>query len=67
MLKILLYLASAVPVFLFVKTVFFKRSHALKAASSNFDKQVGYLALAILTILGASVVYFLIHTWMAKP
>ena len=62
LLKIIVYLASAIPVFLFVRSVFFRRSEALKAASSSFNRQVGYLAAGILSILAISVIYFLAQT-----
>ncbi len=59
-LKILLFLASALPVFLLIKSVLFKRSRGLKAAASNFDRQVGYLSVGIAAVLGVFVIYYIL-------
>ena len=58
MLKIVLFLVSAAPIFLLVKSLLFKRHSGAKAAVSNFNKQVGYLSAGIATFL---VVMTLVH------
>ena len=57
MLKLITILAAAIPIFLFLKTVFFGRSKVMQEASSAFRKQVDYLVWAILFLVGCALVY----------
>jgi hypothetical protein len=65
MIKLIAILAAAMPVILFLRTVFFKRSKVMKEASSAFRKQVDYLVRAILFLVACALVYsvgILIHS-----
>ena len=64
MLKILVFLMSALPVFLLVKSLLFKRNAGRKAAVSNFSKQVGYLATGIGTVLVVATLYQFANAWL---
>jgi hypothetical protein len=66
MIKFILFAASAIPVILFVKTVFFRRSTAIKAASSEFEKHVGYLSKIILFVAGIAILYAIVHSMVGK-
>jgi hypothetical protein len=55
--KLITIIAAAIPVILFVKTVFFGQSKVMKAAVSDFRKQIDYLVWAILIAIGAGVVF----------
>ncbi len=57
MLKLITILAAAIPIILFLKTVFFGRSKVMQEASSAFRKQVDYLVWAILFLVGCALVY----------
>jgi len=63
-LKIALFLVSAVPVFLLVKSLLFKRHSGMRVAVSNFNKQVGYLAAGIATLLVVLTLYHLASAWL---
>jgi hypothetical protein len=65
-LKFLVFAASAIPVFIFLKTIFFRRSPTVRAARSAFDRQVGYLATGIVTLALLSVVYFFLSNWLSR-
>ena len=65
-LKFLVFAASAVPVFVFIKSVLFRRSPTLRAASSQFDRQIGYLATGIVTLAVVSVIYVFLHNWLSR-
>ena len=43
MIKLIAILVAAMPVILFLRTVFFKQSKVMKEASSAFRRQVDYL------------------------
>lgn len=64
LLKTLVFLVSALPVFLLVKSLLFKRNAGPKAAVSNFSKQVGYLATGIGTVLVIATLYQLVNAWL---
>lgn len=64
MLKFLVFAASAIPVFIFLKTIFFRRSPTVRAARSAFDRQIGYLATGIVALATVSLVYFFIQNWL---
>jgi hypothetical protein len=65
MIKLIAILAAAMPVILFLRTVFFKQSKVMKEASSAFRKQVDYLVWAILFLVACALIYsvgILIHS-----
>ena len=57
MYKLITILVAAIRIFLFLKTVFFGRSKAVKLAASDFRKQIDYLAWLILLAIGCGIVY----------
>ena len=63
MLKIALFLVSALPVFLLVKSLLFKRHSGMRVAVSNFNKQVGYLSAGIATLLVVLTLYHFASAW----
>ena len=64
MLKIALFLVSAVPVFLLVKSLLFKRHSGMRVAVSNLNKQVGYLSAGIATLLVVLTLYHFASAWL---
>ncbi|MDB5595614.1 MAG: hypothetical protein JWM36_2575 [Hyphomicrobiales bacterium] len=60
MIKFLVYLGTAIPIFLFIRSVFFRPSTAVKSAASNLNKQIGYLALGILILAALVLIYTLL-------
>jgi formate-dependent nitrite reductase membrane component NrfD len=65
-IKFLVYLGAAIPVFLFVRSVFFRRSTVVKSAASDFNKQIGYLAFGILILAALVLIYMLVHPLFAR-
>ncbi len=61
MLKVFSYLLAVIPVLIFVKTVFFRRSGVLKKAAEDFDRNVGYLSKAIVIGLCLLFAFFIVH------
>lgn len=59
MFKLVTILAALIPVILFLKNVFFRRSKVLQQASSEFRKQVDYLVWGILFLIGLGLLYSL--------
>ena len=59
MFKLITILAAAIPVILFLKTVFFGRSKVMREASSAFRRQVDYLVWGILFLVACALVYSL--------
>jgi hypothetical protein len=59
MYKLILILASAIPILLFVKNVFFSRSQVLKKASADLKRQIDYLIWTILILVGLGLAYSL--------
>ncbi len=57
MLKLILIVAAAIPLFLFLKTVFFGKSKVTKQALSDFKKQIDYLVWALMFVIGCIIVY----------
>jgi hypothetical protein len=57
MLKLITILAAAIPVILFFKNVFFRKSKVMQQASTEFRKQVDYLVWGILFLIGCGIVY----------
>jgi hypothetical protein len=54
--KLLTILAAAIPIILFLRTIF-GRSKAVRLAASDFRKQVDYLVWVILLAVGCGIVY----------
>ena len=66
MYKLIAILIAAMPVILFLRTVFFKQSKVMKEASSAFRKQVDYLVWMILSLVAIALLYsigMLIHSF----
>jgi hypothetical protein len=63
LIKIALFLVSALPVFLLVKSLMFKRHSGVRLAVSNFNKQVGYLSAGIAIILAVLTLYHFVSVW----
>ena len=59
MYKLIIILAAAMPVLLFVKTVFFGKSKVMREASSAFRRQVDYLVWGILFLVACALLYSL--------
>ena len=57
MYKLIAILVAAMPVILFLRTVFFRKSKVMKEASSAFRKQVDYLVWGILFLVSCVLVY----------
>jgi hypothetical protein len=57
MIKLITILAASIPIILFVKNLFFKKSKVLQQASSEFRKQIDYLVWGILILVGCGIVY----------
>jgi hypothetical protein len=57
MYKLITILVAAIPIVLFVRAVFFRRSKVLKVAASDFRRQVDYLVWVILLAIGCGIVY----------
>ena len=57
MYKLIAILVAAMPVILFLRTVFFKQSKVMKEASSAFRKQVDYLVWMILSLVALALIY----------
>ena len=56
MFKLITLLAAAIPVLVFLKTLF-GRSKVMQEASAAFRKQVDYLVWGILVLVGCALVY----------
>ena len=64
MYKLITILVAAIPIIVFLKTVF-GRSQVVKQASAEFRKQIDYLVWVILLVIGCVFVYLvanLIHS-----
>ena len=57
MYKLITILVAAIPIILFLRTIFFRRSKAMKLAVSDFRKQIDYLVWVILLAIGCGIVY----------
>ena len=57
MYKLITILVAAIPIILFLRTIFFGRSKAMKLAVSDFRKQIDYLVWVILLAIGCGIVY----------
>ena len=66
MYKLIAILIAAMPIILFLRTVFFKKSKVIQEASSAFRKQVDYLVWMILSLVAIALLYSigtLIHSF----
>ena len=57
MYKLIAILIAAMPIILFLRTVFFKKSKVIQEASSAFRKQVDYLVWMILSLVAIALLY----------
>jgi hypothetical protein len=57
MYKLITILAAAIPVILFLKTVFFGKSKVMQQASAKFRKQVDYLVWGIIFLVSCALLY----------
>jgi putative exporter of polyketide antibiotics len=57
MYKLIGIILAAIPVVLFLRTIFTTQSKKRSQAVSNFKKQLDYLVWAILFLIGCEVVY----------
>ena len=57
MYKLIAILVAAMPIILFLRTVFFKKSKVIQEASSAFRKQVDYLVWMILSLVAVALLY----------
>ena len=57
MYKLITILVAAISIILFLRTIFFGRSKAMKLAVSDFRKQIDYLVWVILLAIGCGIVY----------
>lgn len=57
MFKLIAILVAAIPVVLFLRTVFFKHSKVMQKAFADFNRQIDYLSWAILFFVGCGIVY----------
>ncbi len=62
-LKTFVIIASLIPVALFLRSIVFRRSGRVRAAASAFDRQIGYLAIALVAIVAVSIIVFLIRSY----
>jgi hypothetical protein len=56
MVKLITFLAVAIPILVFLKTIFGK-SKVMREASTAFKKQVDYMAWGILLLAGCALIY----------
>jgi hypothetical protein len=59
MYKLIGIVLAAIPVVLFLRSIFTMRSKTRSQAVSNFRRQVDYLVWGILFLIGCEVVYFI--------
>jgi hypothetical protein len=57
MIKLITILAASIPIILFLKNAFFRKSKVIQHASAEFRKQVDYLMWGILLLIGCGLVY----------
>jgi hypothetical protein len=57
MYKLIAIIVAAIPIILFLRTVFFGRSQVMKQASSDFRRQIDYLVWAILFFVACAILY----------
>jgi hypothetical protein len=59
MFKLIIFVAAAIPVMVFVNRLFFRRSPKMQKAFAEFRRQVDYAAWALLGLAAVSIVYAL--------
>jgi len=57
MLKLITILAASIPLILFLKNLFFRKSKVMQKASAEFRRQIDYLVWGILALVGFGIVY----------
>jgi hypothetical protein len=67
MYKLIVLLVAAMPIILFLRTVFLRRSKVMQQASSDFRRQVDYLVWAILFAVGCALVYSIAKLIYSMP
>ena len=67
MYKLIAILVAAMPVILFLRTVFFRRSKVMQQASSDLRKQVDYLVWGILFLVCCAIIYAVVKLIYAIP
>jgi hypothetical protein len=55
--KLIAILVAAMPIILYLRTVFFRQTKVMKEASTAFRKQVDYLVWTILFLIVCTLVY----------
>jgi hypothetical protein len=66
LLKIILFLAAAIPIILFVRALFFNRPTRIGRAMAEFKRQVDfgiYVLLAVIAVVAAVAVARLAWAW----
>jgi len=69
LLKIIAFIAAAIPLFLFVRSVFFRRSTRMNEAFTELKKRVNLAVTIFLVLIGCVVVFALgklAWTWWAS-
>ncbi len=67
--KILAFIAAAIPIFLFLRAIFFKRSTRINDSVKEFKKQANLAVTIFLVLIGCVVALAagkLIWTWWAS-
>ena len=57
MFKLITILVAAIPIVLFLRSIFSGRSKAVKQAASDFRKQIDYLVSVILVAIACAILY----------
>jgi hypothetical protein len=57
MYKLIVLLVAAIPVVMFLRKVFFRRSKVVEGAMADFRRHVDYMVWAILIVIGCALVY----------
>ena len=57
MYKLITILAAAIPIILFLRTIFSGQSKVMMRAASDFRKQIDYLVWMILVAIACGIVY----------
>jgi ABC-type phosphate/phosphonate transport system permease subunit len=57
MYKLIVFLIAAIPIVLFLRTVFFGRSKVVKGAVSDLSRHIDYLVWAILFLIACGLAY----------
>jgi len=57
MIKLITILAAAIPIILFLKSVFLGKSKVLREATADFRRQVDYLFWGLLFLIGCALAY----------